>query len=187
MTYQGKPVTTYFFSTSGGHTENIENVWQGATPEPYLVGVDDPYDKLSPYHHWGPIRMSNATATSRLGSLVKGRLKRIVVNKRGTSPRIIKATVVGTGGSATVTGDELRSAFGLRDTWMAFNGASAQVELPQSTTTTPTTTTPPTTTSTTPTKGSPTGGASPSARMASVPISAPRVTGAGWGAPPGTR
>ena len=25
VTYQGRPVTTYFFSTSGGRTENIEN------------------------------------------------------------------------------------------------------------------------------------------------------------------
>src|SRR3954465_11846889 len=25
VTYAGQPVTTYFFSTSGGHTENIEN------------------------------------------------------------------------------------------------------------------------------------------------------------------
>ena len=30
-------VATYFFSTSGGHTEDIQNVFYGAAPEPYLV------------------------------------------------------------------------------------------------------------------------------------------------------
>src|SRR5437763_1544137 len=35
-TYGGQVATTYFFSTSGGKTENVENVFYGATPEPYL-------------------------------------------------------------------------------------------------------------------------------------------------------
>ena len=30
VTYGGKVATTFFFSTSGGHTENIENVFTGA-------------------------------------------------------------------------------------------------------------------------------------------------------------
>jgi stage II sporulation protein D len=179
MTYDNDPITTYFFSTSGGHTENVENVWKGATPEPYLVGVDDPYDDISPYHRWGPIRMSTATATQRLGSLVKGTLRKIVVNQRGTSPRIVKATVVGTRGSTVVTGDQLRSAFALRDTWMTFNSATAEVELPPTSTSTT-----PTTTGTTPKTTN--GGASPSARIATVPITRPRVTGDAYPAAPGT-
>jgi peptidoglycan hydrolase-like amidase len=44
--------TTYFFSTSGGHTENIENSFVGSKPVPYLKGVPDGYDDLSPYHRW---------------------------------------------------------------------------------------------------------------------------------------
>ena len=30
MTYQGAPVATYFFSTSGGRTEDVENSFGGA-------------------------------------------------------------------------------------------------------------------------------------------------------------
>jgi stage II sporulation protein D len=183
MTYDGDPITTFFFSTSGGHTESVQNVW-GGSPKPYLVGVDDPYDTISPYHRWGPIRMSNGAATSRLGSLVKGRLKRIVVTQRGTSPRIVKATIVGTGGNTVVTGDQLKGAFGLRDTWMTFNSATADVELPPTTTPTTPATTPTAPTTTTPKNTS--GGASPSARIASVPITRPRVTGSAWPAAPGT-
>ena len=68
-TYGGKPITAYFFSTSGGHTENIENVW-GTAPVPYLKGVDDPYDTYSPYHIWpnDPIRMTGAAVAAALGS-----------------------------------------------------------------------------------------------------------------------
>lgn len=32
VTYGGQPITTFYFSTSGGETENIENVWAGSPP-----------------------------------------------------------------------------------------------------------------------------------------------------------
>lgn len=130
VTFEGDPITSYFFSTSGGKTENVENVWPGAEPRPYLTSVDDPYDGISPYHRWGPIRMSMDQASAKLGSLVKGRLKGIRVTKRGASPRVVKAVVVGSAGNTTVTGDQLKARFGLRDTWMTFNGATAEVETP---------------------------------------------------------
>ena len=52
----GRPVVTYFFSTSGGRTENVENELSAATPQPWLKSVEDPYDDVSPRHRWGPIR-----------------------------------------------------------------------------------------------------------------------------------
>ncbi len=130
VTYGGQPAVTYFFSTSGGETENIENAWPGAAPKPYLRGVPDPYDGGSPYHRWGPITMSRAAATARLGGLVKGTLKGIRVTQRGVSPRVVRAVVVGTGGSTAVTGQQLKARFGLRDTWMTFDAATAQVQTP---------------------------------------------------------
>ena len=54
VTYDGEPVITYFFSTSGGRTENVENSLGGA-PQPWLRSVEDPYDDVSPRHRWGPI------------------------------------------------------------------------------------------------------------------------------------
>ena len=41
MTYDGQPAITYFFASSGGHTENIEDAFFGAAPEPWLKGVAD--------------------------------------------------------------------------------------------------------------------------------------------------
>lgn len=117
--YNGKVAQTYFFSTSGGHTENNENSFLGGTPEPYLRGVVDPYDGASSYHRWTR-RLSASQMQAELGSLVRGKLKRIVVTKRGVSPRIVKAKLVGTGGTTNTTGPELRSYLGLPDTWAKF-------------------------------------------------------------------
>jgi SpoIID/LytB domain protein len=126
VTYQGAPATTYFFASSGGHTENIENVWLGSSPEPWLKGVPDPYDCAGgdPYHRWSE-RMSLAAAQRKLGGLVPGRLRGIRVVKRGVSPRVVYAEVVGTRGSTKVTGPQLQSVFGLMSTYMRFTTVSA--------------------------------------------------------------
>lgn len=127
VTYQGAPVTTFYFSTSGGRTENVENGFVGGAPKPWLKSVADPYDKVSPHHRWKPIRMSLTRATAALGGLVKGRLRRIRVTQRGVSPRIVRADIIGTAGTTTVTGPQLRRAFGLRDTWIRFRSFSTDV------------------------------------------------------------
>jgi len=120
VTYQGKPVVTYYFDSSGGETESIQNAFVGSTPEPWLVGVPDPYDAVSPSHRFGPKRLSLGAAAAALGGLVKGSLKAIKVTRRGVSPRILRAVIVGTGGSSTVTGGELARSFGLPSTWACF-------------------------------------------------------------------
>lgn len=125
VTYHGAPVVTYFFSSSGGHTENVENVWPGSTPEPWLRGVVDTYDGAGgdPYHSWS-YELSLASAAAKLGSWVKGNLIGIKVTKHGVSPRVITAEVVGTKGTTTVTGSELQHAFGLLSTWASFTTIS---------------------------------------------------------------
>jgi len=125
VTYGGKPVTTYFFASSGGETESIQNVWPGASPEPWLVGVPDPYDGAAgdPYHRW-TVTMSVTAATHKLGSLVRGRLERIVVTRHGVSPRVITAQVVGTRGTTSVSGGQLAQDFGLLSTDARFSVGS---------------------------------------------------------------
>ena len=97
VTYNGAPAVTYFFASSGGYTENVEDAWPGATPDPWLRGVPDPYDGAGgdPYHHWTR-QMSLAAATKDLGKLVKGKLVGIKVTETGASPRIMTANVIGT-------------------------------------------------------------------------------------------
>ena len=126
VTYDGRPVVTYFFSTSGGRTENVENSFLGSQPEPWLKSVKDPYDGVSPKHRWKPVRMTMATAAAKLGGLVKGRFKGIRVSKRGVSPRIVSARVIGTRGSTRVTGATLRARLGLLDTWAYFTSITTK-------------------------------------------------------------
>jgi stage II sporulation protein D len=127
VTYNGLPAVTYFFNSSGGHTENIENVWPGATPEPWLRGVPDPYDGAGgdPYHHWG-YDLTLDSAAAKLGSLLKGSLVGIRVTKHGSSPRILAADVVGSGGTSRVSGSQLQQAFGLLTTYAAFTTITTQ-------------------------------------------------------------
>jgi stage II sporulation protein D len=130
VTYQGQPVVTYFFSTSGGRTENVENTPLGNEPRPWLKSVDDPYDDTSPRHRWGPIRLSLKQAGRKLGGLVKGKFRGIEVVQRGVSPRIVEADVIGSRGRTRVTGGQLRARFGLFDTWAFFTSITSGEEPP---------------------------------------------------------
>jgi SpoIID/LytB domain protein len=131
VTYKGEPVVTYFFSTSGGRTEDVENSFIGSDPKPWLKSVKDPYDGVSPKHRWGPIRMSMGSAAARLSGLVKGRFKGIRVRKRGSSPRIVTAYVIGSRGRTKVSGPTLRARFGLNDTWAYFTSIGTHKKKPK--------------------------------------------------------
>jgi len=122
LTYGGEPAVTYYFSTSGGHTENVEFSFVGALSKPWLVGVPDPYDTRSPYHRW-TARFSTGTLDRALGA--PGAFRSVKVLKRGVSPRVVRARVIGTAGSRVVTGPQIRAALGLRDTWMSFARVSS--------------------------------------------------------------
>ncbi|MFL5854896.1 MAG: SpoIID/LytB domain-containing protein [Solirubrobacteraceae bacterium] len=126
VTYHGRAVTTYFFSTSGGHTENVEDSFVGAEPKPWLRGVPDPYEGRAPLHTWrrGPFGRSQLSA--KLGEWVKGSFVRVAVTERGASPRIVHAVVVGTRGRTRVTGPELKARLGLPDTWASFVDVSTE-------------------------------------------------------------
>ncbi|HEX4344362.1 MAG TPA: SpoIID/LytB domain-containing protein [Solirubrobacteraceae bacterium] len=167
VAYQGKPVVTYYFSTSGGQTENVENSFIGATPEPWLVSVDDPYDSASPRHRWRR-QMTLGSADARLGGLVKGDLRQIKVLQRGRSPRVVRAQVVGSGGTTNVTGPQLRAKLGLYDTWARFTVITASGSRGDGNTPKPTPTSPPASPPATTTPAGPgTGGAAPRIRAAS--------------------
>jgi SpoIID/LytB domain protein len=126
VTFGGQPVTTYFFSTSGGETEDVQNVFVGSDPKPWLKAVEDPFDNVSPRHRWGPYRFTASQVQRKLRRYLRGSFKRIKVVQRGVSPRVVRAQVVGTGGVTDVTGPQLRSAFGLYDTWAFFTSVTSK-------------------------------------------------------------
>jgi stage II sporulation protein D len=123
--YAGQPAITYFFASSGGMTEDVANAWPGAAPEPWLQAVADPYEDVAAAA-W-KVSMSFASAAARLKGLVRGAFAGIEVLKRGVSPRIVAAEVLGSAGVAQVSGPELQARLGLQSTWAYFsvrNGAT---------------------------------------------------------------
>jgi stage II sporulation protein D len=124
VTYGGKVAETFFSACSGGYTESVQNVFFGP-PVPYLVGVPDPYDSYCPLHDW-TLRFSGPEISAKLGAYLDGRLKKVVVTKRGVSPRIMEAKLYGTGGVTTVTGEQLEVALGGYSTWMSFTKVAGQ-------------------------------------------------------------
>jgi len=118
--YKGELAETFFFSSSGGRTANVEDVW-GSKPLPYLVSVADPYDTLSPYHDWGPLRYNAALLGRRLGA--RGTLRDVRATA-APSGRVRTVTVVGSKGDRTITGEAVRRALGLRSTWFTIGTLS---------------------------------------------------------------
>jgi stage II sporulation protein D len=119
VTYGGRVAETYFSACSGGHTESVQDVFFGAAV-PYLVGVPDPYDGSCPLHSW-TLDFTGPEISARLGAYLDGRLKKVVVTQRGTSPRIVWAQLYGTEGVTRIRGDQLAEALGAYDSWMTFH------------------------------------------------------------------
>jgi SpoIID/LytB domain protein len=117
VTYAGKPAITYFYASSGGMTENVQDGFPGAEPQPWLQGVQDAYETSK--SSW-KTSLGFATAAARLKGLVKGGFQGIEVLKRGYSPRIVSASVLGSRGKTIVSGPELEARLGLQSTWAYF-------------------------------------------------------------------
>lgn len=130
VTYEGAPIQALYSSSSGGYTENNENVW-GGTPLPYLRGVPDKPDAVSanPNHEWSPVEMSFREFEGKLQAAYGiGQLERFVLVKPfGVSGRVTVVKDDGSGGVKIVgsnktvreSGWNFRTAFGssiLKDT-----------------------------------------------------------------------
>lgn len=126
--YEGKPAITYYFASSGGMTEDIQNSFLGSTPEPWLQGVPDAYETTSSSWKYS---ISFATAAARLSGLVKGSFRGIEVLKRGVSPRIVAAEILGSRGDSHVSGPELAARLGLTSTWAYFSVKSGARVTPE--------------------------------------------------------
>jgi stage II sporulation protein D len=110
----GQTIQAFYMSSSGGYTENNENVW-GGTPIDYLRGVCDPGDYTSenPNAVWvRTFTPAEVTGHLRLGI---GTVTGFTNVDRGVSGRIMSVTVKGANGQDAISGDKLRSSLGLPD------------------------------------------------------------------------
>jgi stage II sporulation protein D len=110
LTWNGHVAKTYYFSTSGGRTANVEEVWPRLGRIPYLRSVPDPFDARSPHHLWGPLTFDAQRLARRLG-VPPGGFSLV----RSPSGRVAAVRI----GSRVVDGDEFSSELGLASTWFS--------------------------------------------------------------------
>lgn len=106
LTYEGKPITATFFSTSNGFTENSEEYWNAEIP--YLRSVESPWDVESPKYE-EVMNMSIEDFQQRLGvelaqpaSTAQEPLIEIISRTAGNRVKEVKV------GEKTFSGKELR-------------------------------------------------------------------------------
>jgi len=121
LTYNGQIINAVFHSSSGGHTENVEDVWQ--SPLPYLRGVPD-YDQEAPVFRWSV----NITAEQarqlapNVGNVIALQPERVTPQGRVATLRVI-----GDSGETQVTGDQVRRVLNLRSTLFTVRSQPNQV------------------------------------------------------------
>ncbi len=115
LKHDGAAAFTQFSSSNGG--------WTVRGTLPYQQAQHDPYDDWSgnPVHDWS-MTVWDSTFENAWPSL--GNLRRIrVVGRDGNGDwggRVTGLRLVGSRNTVTVSGDTLRSALGLRSTWVTF-------------------------------------------------------------------
>jgi SpoIID/LytB domain protein len=112
LTYGGRPIIAYYFSSSGGRTSSVHDAWPGSPQVPYLVSVADPYDYLSPHHVW-PTRIFSPAA---LGQTLGARDARDVIVERDSSGRAAALRVLTATGWKRLPAQDARERLGLRST-----------------------------------------------------------------------
>ncbi|WP_071517890.1 SpoIID/LytB domain-containing protein [Geitlerinema sp. PCC 9228] len=108
LTYNHRIIEAVFHSSSGGHTENVEDVW--SSPRPYLVGVQD-FDRGAPVFQW-----TEVLSQSDINRKISGIGQILSMTPEATTPqgRVSTMRIEGSQGSKVVDGDELRRILDLR-------------------------------------------------------------------------
>jgi SpoIID/LytB domain protein len=115
-----------YHSTGGGATEHNENAFVSATgarvagPVSYLRGSSDrdpagvPYDATSPYATWQTKTYTLAQLSAIFAADARtnvGTLQALDLRNRGVSGRLVSVTLLGSGGTKTVSGGVFISVF----------------------------------------------------------------------------
>ena len=118
LTLAGRPIYSYFFSSSGGTSLNIKDVWGGGDVS-YLQSVPDPWsldNALNPrYIGWS--RYVSQELMAQAFALTD--VSTYVINSRTASGSITSITAISSSGQqATLSGEVFRSRVRLPSTWI---------------------------------------------------------------------
>ena len=118
LTLNGKPINAFYFSSSGGKTQNIKEVW--GSEFSYLQGVPDPWSlnsSINPrFSSWNrAITQQVMAAAFRLPDVI-----RYTIDARTTTGSVAKITGYSvTGAQRTLTGEVFRGRVKLPSTWIS--------------------------------------------------------------------
>ena len=115
LTYNGRPLTTYFHSTCGGHTSDPEDVWGKKAPKP-LHGVKDKWCKDSPHYRWDAyFTTADILAALNKNGMTAARLDKIAEGERGTAGWLVDIKLKTEKGWKTVSANQFRLWLGTKD------------------------------------------------------------------------
>jgi len=127
LTYGGKVVMAFYYSSSGGRTASSADVF--GLELPYLQSRPDPWDFLSPYHRWEPRAFNPASLARAFGLSAPVVDVQTVATPSGRPASI--TLVKKTGESILLKAADVRARLGLRST--AFRIGVLRVAPPPST------------------------------------------------------
>lgn len=118
--YNGAIIQAFYSSSSGGRTQNNEDVWTGA-PLPYLRSVDDPWSLRPSNTRRAWTAEVNADTVARAFELPD--VARLDLAARTEAGAVARATATSSSGATrTITGSEVRSRFGVNSAFIARTG-----------------------------------------------------------------
>ncbi|MCL2421979.1 MAG: SpoIID/LytB domain-containing protein, partial [Defluviitaleaceae bacterium] len=106
--FNGQLIDAVYFASSGGMTENSENVWQEARP--YLRSVSDP-------HEFEPVTWTRTFTLTEITNLLShnnrfiGNATGMAIGGTHPSGRVESLVIHGTNGQAVLTREEIRTFF----------------------------------------------------------------------------
>ncbi|AUT04532.1 sporulation protein [Nostoc sp. CENA543] len=118
LTYKNNLILSVFHACSGGHTENVEDVW--GNPLPYLRAVED-YDQNIKECNWQQT-FSPAEISSRISGV--GNVQQIIPEELSPYRSVKALKIVGDRGTKVLRGEEVRTALRLRSTRFNVNKAA---------------------------------------------------------------
>ena len=111
VVYNGKIANTFFHASSGGHTEDVENIWGNKID--YLRGVPDDYLKYtsSPYENWSyKLSLDKITQILKSKGYSVTKITDFYVSKYSKYGNVLQLAFVDqTNGRKTVSGDTART------------------------------------------------------------------------------
>lgn len=110
--YEGSVIPAYFFASSGGRTENSENVWTGTVP--YLKSVPDIYEQEPERHPWIKTYTASEIASKLSDRGVSvGTVTSIEARGYSDAGRVITLRIHGTNGSYDLDKEKMRYWLGM--------------------------------------------------------------------------